>query len=269
MALSTVLVATYRGAYLRETLDSLRCQTHADLEVLVLDDADSDVCRGLVADLGDERFRYLSNARALGPARNHLRGIREAKGRFVSIVNHDDLWLPDAARSLQVPLTSDTSLVASFAMPGVADAAGAFSAQLTASAHETWRGRHIPAGRIENWFTDGNSKPFFSVVPTSMIRTDIARKIRFPRALFGAYDAWLGSQVAKVGPVYRVEETLGLWRDHGSNLTHERSQRRTYERFVLHARWAADLQLPFAQRASAGRIALRTAASLAFGTLRR
>jgi GT2 family glycosyltransferase len=36
----SVIVATYKGDYLAETLESVRRQTHSDLEVLVLDDAD-------------------------------------------------------------------------------------------------------------------------------------------------------------------------------------------------------------------------------------
>ena len=79
-----------------ETLRSIRAQTWQTLEILVVDDGSRDrtaeIVRRHAAE--DQRVRLLSQANAgVAAARNY--GIREARGRFVAVIDADDLWRPE------------------------------------------------------------------------------------------------------------------------------------------------------------------------------
>ena len=92
----SVVVPTYnQPALLAETLGTVFAQTFADFEVVVVDDGSTDDTPARLADLarGDSRLRVVRQEnRGIGAARN--RGIDEARGRYVALLDHDDLWHP-------------------------------------------------------------------------------------------------------------------------------------------------------------------------------
>jgi glycosyltransferase involved in cell wall biosynthesis len=84
--------------YLRETLGSALAQTHAPLEVLVVDDGSTDDSCAIVAVLArqDERVRLLQTpAPTGGPSIPRNLGIAAARGEYVALLDADDLWGPD------------------------------------------------------------------------------------------------------------------------------------------------------------------------------
>lgn len=108
MPLFTVVIpAINAAATLPATLASLRAQTCADWEALVVDDGSTDATRDLAA-TRDPRIRVLRNPRK-GPsaARNH--GAAEAAGEILAFLDADDQWRPDKL----------ARMAAAFADPGV------------------------------------------------------------------------------------------------------------------------------------------------------
>ncbi len=95
-ALVSVIVPVYNGrAYIGAALESLRAQTYADWEALVVDDGSTDGSAEIVRGFGrgDARIALHQQAnRGLPAARNA--GIRRAGGEFVAFLDADDLWLP-------------------------------------------------------------------------------------------------------------------------------------------------------------------------------
>jgi glycosyltransferase involved in cell wall biosynthesis len=89
----SVCVCTYNGdLVLRRAMDSILGQTHADLEVLVVDDASSDGTAEVVRSYGDSRIRLVQNAHNLGNARNRSLAIQLSRGSLVKFVDQDD-WI--------------------------------------------------------------------------------------------------------------------------------------------------------------------------------
>lgn len=90
----SVIVPTYNcERYITETIGSVLAQTFENLELIVVDDGSSDHTRELVSAFGPP-VRLVTQANAgVCVARN--RGIREAAGRFVCLMDHDDYWFPD------------------------------------------------------------------------------------------------------------------------------------------------------------------------------
>lgn len=93
----SVIVPIYNvEAYLPRCLDSLRCQTLSDIEIILVDDGSPDRC-GEIADRyaqEDSRFRVIHQANAgIAAARN--RGIELAQAPYLMFVDSDDWVEPD------------------------------------------------------------------------------------------------------------------------------------------------------------------------------
>lgn len=90
----TVIIPSYNcEAYIAETIDSILNQTFRDIELIVVDDGSTDRTQEIVKGYGEPvRLITQQNARVCA-ARN--RGIREAKGEFICLMDHDDYWFPE------------------------------------------------------------------------------------------------------------------------------------------------------------------------------
>ncbi|WP_027167951.1 glycosyltransferase family 2 protein [Mesorhizobium sp. WSM3224] len=95
--LVSVVIATHnRPAVLHQALKSLVGQTLQDWEAIVIGDACRSDTATTVAAFNDARISYIdlpvNFGEQSGP--NNI-GFARARGRFVAILNHDDLWFPD------------------------------------------------------------------------------------------------------------------------------------------------------------------------------
>ncbi len=93
----TVLTAVRNGArHLSETIESVRSQTFADWEYVIVDDASEDgttqVVELVMAE--DPRIRLVRRTQRGGPYAAANEGLRHAKGRYVVRLDADDLALP-------------------------------------------------------------------------------------------------------------------------------------------------------------------------------
>jgi glycosyltransferase involved in cell wall biosynthesis len=89
----SVVVPTYNGGeILIETLESALAQTHADREIIVVDDGSTD---GTAERLGPYtgRIRYVRQENAgVAAARNH--GVSLSRGDYIALLDADDIWHP-------------------------------------------------------------------------------------------------------------------------------------------------------------------------------
>jgi glycosyltransferase involved in cell wall biosynthesis len=92
-AISVVIPLYQSERTIGETLRSVVAQTFTDFEILVIDDGSSDNGPDIAREFADARIHVVSQTnRGLAGARNS--GIREARGRFIALVDADDLWHP-------------------------------------------------------------------------------------------------------------------------------------------------------------------------------
>lgn len=92
--ISVVIPTCNRGDYLREAVQSALAQTIEIREVIVVDDASDSDPRPELADLGDKvKVHRLPERSGANVARNL--GIELARGRWVALLDDDDIWLPE------------------------------------------------------------------------------------------------------------------------------------------------------------------------------
>src|SRR3954465_13460703 len=84
----SVVIPTYRRANLiQRAVRSALSQTIQAIEVLVIIDGTDDGTKAMVDRLGDPRARVIETGRNQGPAAARNYGMREAKGRYVALLD--------------------------------------------------------------------------------------------------------------------------------------------------------------------------------------
>jgi hypothetical protein len=91
----TALLTVYNGLpYLPQAVESLRAQTFADLELLVLDDGSTDGSREWLQRCADPRLRLVCHGANLGQAVCLNLGLSLARGEFIARMDQDDVCVP-------------------------------------------------------------------------------------------------------------------------------------------------------------------------------
>jgi glycosyltransferase involved in cell wall biosynthesis len=93
----SVIIPVYNcERYLAEATDSVLSQTHAPLEVLVVDDGSEDGSASVAQRFGPPvRYVYQPHIEPGGAAHARNRGVELAQGDLLAFLDADDLWVPD------------------------------------------------------------------------------------------------------------------------------------------------------------------------------
>ena len=103
MPLFTILTPVYNHSkYLEECIRSVIAQTFSEWEMIIIDDGSTDESAAIAESWSrkDGRIRLVrqQNQGIFRLAETYNRGLREAKGKYISILEGDDLWEPDKLR---------------------------------------------------------------------------------------------------------------------------------------------------------------------------
>lgn len=99
----SIIVAAYNvGSLITRAIDSVRAQTVGDWEIVVVDDCSTDNTAEVVAGHAatEARIRLIRQPVNGGPAAARNRGIAEARGEWVAILDADDAWRPERLERL-------------------------------------------------------------------------------------------------------------------------------------------------------------------------
>lgn len=110
---SIVMAVWNASPYLRQALESLRAQTHGEIEVIMVNDGSTDSSEEICRDYceADSRFILVSQVnRGVSAARNA--GLEMAVGDWIAFMDADDVMMPDAIEMLlDTALTSRAGIV--------------------------------------------------------------------------------------------------------------------------------------------------------------
>jgi glycosyltransferase involved in cell wall biosynthesis len=105
----SVLVPIYNvEAFLKESLDSLRAQTFTDFEVICINDGSTDASPDIIRayEARDARFKMIDKPNS-GYGASMNRGLDQAAGAYIAILEPDDFFEPDALEKLYRAATQD------------------------------------------------------------------------------------------------------------------------------------------------------------------
>lgn len=92
--ISVIMPAYNAERFIEEAIRSVAEQTVTDWELLVIDDGSRDGTCAVVEQLAktDSRIRLLRNEENMGVARTRNRGFSVCTGRYVALLDSDDVW---------------------------------------------------------------------------------------------------------------------------------------------------------------------------------
>lgn len=102
-AISVIMPVWNASAFLKETMESVLCQSFQNFELICVDDGSTDESAGILDEYAalDKRIAVIHQKnRGAGAARN--RGIELAKGKYVLFLNADDIYSPDMFAAMLV-----------------------------------------------------------------------------------------------------------------------------------------------------------------------
>ena len=92
----SVCIPVYNGSeYIAEAIDSVLAQTYENFNLLICDNCSTDNTEEIVHQFKDPRITYVRNTKNLGLVGNANRCLELADGKYVYILHHDDIMLPD------------------------------------------------------------------------------------------------------------------------------------------------------------------------------
>lgn len=203
--LATIVVATYNaGCFINATIESALRQTASDFELIVVDDGSTDDTLSRVASFRDSRIRIVEQSHQ-GPVVAMNAGFRIARGEYIGLLDHDDLWdETKLARHLEI-FKRRPEVDATFSWSRLIDEHG----RDMGSDPARWRGA-ISFRQLLEANPMGNSS---SLV---LRRSAVERVGGCDSRFFCCYDGYLVLQIARLRPgnVCSVPEDLTFYRQH-------------------------------------------------------
>ena len=208
----SVGVPVYNGErYLAQTLDSLLSQTFDDFEIIVCDNASTDltetICRTYAAQ--DARIRYVRNVVNLGASENYRRVLELSSGEYFRWANSDDLSSPEAlARCVKI-LDQEPAVVLSYPKTTLIDDHGNFISEYE-------DGLNLQSPHAYERFAQAFTNVGLVHVIYGLMRSKALRQTKLLRNFPGG-DIPLVLELALYGRFWEIPERLFYCRIHGTS----------------------------------------------------
>ena len=91
----TVFIPAYnREKYIGDAIESVLAQTYTDFEILLIDDGSTDSTVEIMGSYTDPRLRIIRNEKNLGIPKTRNKGIENARGQYIAMLDSDDRAYP-------------------------------------------------------------------------------------------------------------------------------------------------------------------------------
>ena len=190
----SVVIASYNHArFVQACLQSVLSQGVADLEVVVTDDGSTDGTPERVLAMADPRIRFHAFAENRGACVALNDAISRSHGRFIAVLNSDDLFLPGKLTRQLAFLESHPEVGAVFGWPTFINEQGDPFHDPAHKDHAVFRAANRPRQQwLRQFFDNGNALCH----PTALIRREVYAEV-------GLYDPRL-AQVPDLDQWMRV-----------------------------------------------------------------
>lgn len=219
--LVTVFITAYNAEkYIAEALESIINQTYRNLEILVVNDASEDNTLKIIESYQDKdnRIRLINNNKNRGIPYNRNLGLTEANGKYLAIMDSDDLSDPNRIYKQVNYMEKNPEI----------DAIGTHYKVIGSKFRNKISSRYNTPEEIKVRLLFAN--PIAN--PTSMIRKNTLEKynIRYNNEFFVAqdYDLWL--QISKVGKIAILPDYLLTYRVGHNNISKTSKNKKVEQR---------------------------------------
>lgn len=229
----SVITPCYNGSkYLAQTVDSIRQQTLADFEYIVVDDGSTDDSAEIAARYAsiDPRIQVIRKPNGgLATARNSGYLASSKSSEYLLFIDADDCLEPSALEVMTKYLDAHPEVGTAYCPVTFIDGSGRIKGP---DEILDWSVvRYIPGrfGRIRRLLDSEPETPLKSIIGYFMIAPSACfmRRSVFDRTTlwdedpnhYGAEDADMAIQMALLAPVHFVPQRLARYREHGANMS--------------------------------------------------
>src|SRR3972149_549215 len=92
--ISVIILSYNHAAYIGHAVESVFAQSNTNFELIVVDDGSTDNSLEVLTGFSDPRLKVLTQSNQ-GTHATINRGLHEATGKYLAILNSDDLYHPD------------------------------------------------------------------------------------------------------------------------------------------------------------------------------
>jgi len=230
--LVSVIMATYNEPenYLRESIESILNQTFKDFEfIIVLDNPNNKKAEKIIKEYQqkDKRIVFIKNEKNLGRGASRNKAIDIANGRYIAILDADDIALPQRLEKQFKYMEDNKDVDLLFTWVYFIDEDGNILREFKPEKYKF--------KEIRKYFF----KEHLTVHPSMMIKSDILKKIKYDEGLIRSqdYDLWIKC-IAKNYKFDVIEEFLLKYRIPNRNNYLSRIRRqKLYSYYTLKTHW--------------------------------
>lgn len=214
--LVSVVVPSYNHAkYISKAVGSILAQDFFDFELLISDDMSLDNSWDVISGFDDPRIRSFKQEKNLGPVGNLVFLIRQARGKYVALLNSDDAWYPSKLSKQVAILETHPQLGASFTWADLVDDQGLEISGPEAIWNDVFRQPNRSQGEwLRHFFFNGNC----ICHPSMLARKEIYDELGFYNPglkQLPDFDMWI--RLVKKYPIHIIEENLVAHLRDGNN----------------------------------------------------
>lgn len=110
----SIIIPTYNSEeYIAQALKSIFDQSYHEWEIIVIDDASTDSTVEIARSFQEPKLKIIQNNRNQGVSYGRNRGIKEARGKWIALLDSDDWYAPQRLeKMLAVTNQQDVDLIA-------------------------------------------------------------------------------------------------------------------------------------------------------------
>lgn len=212
--------------FLKQSIDSALAQTYPNVEVVVADDASTDGSQEIIRGYND-RICAVLKAENGGQGATMNAGAAACNGDLIIFLDADDYLYPAAAESVARAYRPDVSLI-QYRLHLVDESGGVIDLyprpELRFDTGDVRR-KLLDVGRFEGTVTSGQA----------FVRQALESVLPIPAEAFRiSADGYLLSTVPFHGDILAIEQPLGAYRLHGSNLWSSATGAGSFRRSLAH-----------------------------------
>lgn len=226
---SAIIPCYNREDFIAETVRSVLEQSYREIELIVVDDGSTDGSRAVLEGFG-ERLTLLEHPgrenRGQSAAINL--GLRHATGRYVAILDSDDLWMPHKIEQQVAFLEAHPNIGLVYGNGTAIDEKGRQLYVIYGPGHEE---RNEPARVLMDCY--------FLVPNNSLVRREVFDRVGgFDESLRAAQDHDMAIRIAEATRIAYVDERWFSYRRHAESISRRRAGLRWRNGFRIVAKAA-------------------------------
>lgn len=147
----SVCIATHnRQQLLASAIESVMQQTEPDFELIVCDDGSTDGTPNMMAQLTDDRIRYIRHVEKVGKSNNMISGFEASSGKYFIKFDDDDRLTPEFLSKTSTILEADPSIDFVSTDHWIIDINNQRDQQATQANSHRWGRTSLPEGVVNN-----------------------------------------------------------------------------------------------------------------------